>query len=756
MKNSITLVLSILFNTAAFCQEVKLIPAVNNAQYFESHFEINQSTVVYYHSKDSLAREATYLAELISNSSTFTLKSDIFESVNDALVPSDLPLTNFILLKINPEYLYKRSEAYIININSSAVTIEGATAAGVMRGIQTLRQLFPPEFHGMKGDSWKLDNLKLADYPAYEHRGFMLDVCRHYFDAEVVKEYIDLLAFYRMNVLHLHLTEDQGWRFASDKYPLLNTISSTRTEMNGEKYGGLFTKEELKDIVAYASERHIAVIPEIEMPGHSQAALAAYPHLSCTGDSIEVANDWGVFKEIYCAGNDSTFKFLEDILAEVMEIFPSKYIHIGGDEAPKQRWEQCSKCQKRIEDEKLKDEYELQSYFIARIETFLEENDRSIIGWDEILEGGLSENSTVQSWRGYEGGIEAANQEHKVIMSPTSHCYLDYGLSSIDIKKIYLFNPEPADPSFKNSKYIIGGECNMWTEHVPDRATLDKMVFPRMIGFAEALWTAPSESMFPNFYKRLQTHYPVLDEFGIQYGQEMIPTTLSDTLIENQSYVMINHASSEFSSEYRWTCEACKEEFRSYTQPIPIDKTGKLVIQPMKKGIAYGPVTTQDYENHLAISSSVKYESEINKWYTAGGENALVNGKKGSMDFRDGNWQGFWGEDLNLVLGFDEIREVENIEMNFYHYANAWIVQPSAVIIQTSKNGKKWTKTQPIKLEKPTYDNQKKIVSAKVELKKTKKAKYIRVSVINSGKMPEDHDAAGEPSWIFIDEIMVK
>lgn len=747
MKTALKYLLLFFASTSIYSQDVKLIPAVNNAQYFEGEFTINAGTKIITNAIDSLENEAQYLQNLISESSTFEI----------SVKASQESMANFILLNLNQDYLSKGKEAYSIDVDSEGIEIQGASKAGVMRGIQTLRQLFLPQFHGeMMASAWKIKKLKLADYPAYSHRGFMLDVCRHYFDIDVVKEYIDLLAFYRMNVLHLHLTEDQGWRFASDKYPLLNSVSSKRIEQNGEEYGGLFTKAEMKEIVVYATERHISVIPEIEMPGHSQAALAAYPHLSCVGDSIQVANDWGVFKEIYCAGNDSTFIFLEDILTEVMDIFPSKYIHIGGDEAPKMRWEQCSKCQKRIKDENLKDEHELQSYFIKRIEAFLAKHDRIIIGWDEILEGGLGENATVQSWRGYEGGIEAANQQHDVIMSPTSHCYLDYNLSSIDVRKIYSFDPVPQDPDFKNSQYIIGGECNMWTEHVPDRKTLDSQVFPRMIAFSEALWTSPSASMFDNFYERLQTHYTVLEEFGIEYGLEMIPIQLKDSIIDGKPHIAVEYGMGGFNSLYKWKNENSIEEYENFTSPISLNQSGAFIVQPIKNRQFYGPEIIQYYEFHKAVNAQVNYESKINKWYTAGGNKGLVNGKTGSLDFRDGNWQGFWGEDLNLELNLQKAESVKSVELNFYHYANAWIIQPSEVRIQTSENGKSWSNVQSTKLESATYDNQKKIVSANIELEEKKKVKFIRLVVVNSGLMPESHDAAGEPSWIFLDEIIIK
>ena len=316
-------------------------------------------------------------------------------------------------------------------------------------------------------------------------------------EKDFVKRYIDLLALYKMNVLHWHLTEDQGWRIAIDKYPKLTEVGAWRDDGQGGKYGGFYTKEDIREVIEYATERGITVVPEIELPGHSQAALAAYPQFSCTGGPFEVETEWGVFKEIYCAGNDSTFIFLEDVLSEVMELFPSEYIHIGGDEVPKYRWEHCEKCQRRIHIEGLYDEHELQSYFISRIGNFLATKERKMIGWDEILEGGLPEGATVQSWRGFDGAKTAVLSGHQAIVSPTSHAYFDYGLNDIDLEKVYEFNPIPEGISQKEEILVLGGECNMWSERAPQHK-VDSKVFPRMIAMSEVLWSGNDQKNFLN------------------------------------------------------------------------------------------------------------------------------------------------------------------------------------------------------------------------------------------------------------------
>lgn len=682
----------------------------------------------------------------------------LLKSLMDAQTLEGNTASNQVILSVEPVF-NEHPEAYELSISEDTILIKANENVGLMRGIQTLRQLLPPDFHlKKKKEAWPIPCASIKDYPAFQHRGMLLDVCRHFFEKEVVLKYIDALALYKMNVLHFHLTEDQGWRIAIDKYPKLNEISAWRTEQDGSTYGGFYTKEDLKEIVQYAAERHITVIPEIEMPGHSQAALAAYPQFSCEGGPIEVANDWGVFKEIYCAGNDSTFLFLEDVLTEVMEIFPSPFIHIGGDEAPKYRWEHCDKCQHRIKEEGLHDEHELQSYFIQRIEKFLNENGRMLIGWDEILEGGLSQNATVQSWRGMDGGKQAAEEGHYVIMSPTSHCYLDYSLKSIDLPKIYSFDPIPEDLNPDAVQYILGGECNMWTEHVPDEQNLDSKVFPRMIGLAEVLWSYPEDRDFPYFYERLQSHYPMLSKKGIDYGLETIGAQIQQDFSGDTIQIEVVKSLPDLELKYKWA--RTMEGFENYTSSIPLDRSDTLLVQAFKNGEPYGDEIKQAFEYHMALNKPVYYSHEWNQWYEGNGEKHLVDGKMGTLDFRDGNWQGFWGTDLDIVVDLGEVKQFNEVEVHFYQYANSWIFLPRQVTVVHNKHQRdalNWNPFMDRRDIEIDLSNEKSIHTFEQSYDINDiEARYIRLFGRNLGKVPEGHEAAGQDAWIFVDEIIVR
>ncbi|MGB1102136.1 MAG: family 20 glycosylhydrolase [Crocinitomicaceae bacterium] len=721
-----------------------LIPYPQEVTFTDGFFELSNETYLYFNS--NLTLEGEYLADLINSQLKHPMAVNMKTKID--------PLSQIHLSIDSNVFDDNKSEGYQLTITSQKIEITGQTETGVMRGIQTLRQLFVPSFITEVRQSWYLPNLTIRDYPKFEHRGLLLDVCRHYFDETVVKKYIDALAYYKMNVLHLHLTEDQGWRMPIDKYPLLNEISSWRTDTNGNRYGGYYTKDQLKNIVEYAESRHITIIPEIELPGHSQAALAAYPRLSCNGRPIDVVNEWGVFKEIYCAGNDSTFIFLEDVLSEVMEIFPSEYIHIGGDEAPKFRWEHCKKCQKRMKDEGLTDEHELQSYFIRRIEDFLNKNGRQLIGWDEILEGGLSPNATVQSWRGMEGGKSAAEMNHKVIMSPTSHCYLDYPLESIDLEKIYNFNPIPEGLAADKTRYIIGGECNMWTERVPNEENLDSKVFPRMIGIAEVLWTYPENRNFEDLYFRLKKHHPALDAKGIKYGFETTRAFI-DVVYDEGTKIHLSTPLPDLTLKYKWN--SSNEPFVDYVNPINLDRTDKLIVQAFRGGQPYGDALMQDLIEHTALGASVTYKTELNPWYPGNGEQHLFDGARGSKNFRDGNWQGFSGDDLMIDIDLKQIKDLKSAEFQFYHYPNAWIFLPKSVHFEWSEDQVKWFSSKHIFNHfELTENNRIGQTSALLNKGNSIKARYLRITIENYGKVPKGHDAEGEDAWLFIDEIVLK
>lgn len=432
------------------------------------------------------------------------------------------------------------AEGYKLEVTKDGIKAEASTPNGLFYAAQSLLQLMPAEQKSL--EKIEIQSVKIEDEPRFPWRGLHLDVCRHFMPKEFVLRYLDYMAMHKLNTFHFHLTEDQGWRIEIKKYPRLTEVGSKRKEtligrnfnpdakFDGKPHGGFFTQEDIKEIVTYAAKRYITVVPEIEMPGHALAALASYPELGCTGGPYEVATRWGVFNDIMCAGKEGTFKFLEGVLDEVIELFPSKIIHIGGDEAPKHNWKECPLCQERIRKEGLKDEHELQSWFITRIEKYLNSKGRSIIGWDEILEGGLAPNAAVMSWRGEAGGIEAAKSGHYVVMSPGSHCYLDHyqaepatqplaigGFTSL--AKIYGYEPVPASLNAEEAKYIMGAQGNVWTEYMPNSAHVEYMVYPRAAALSEVVWSPKESRNYESFMERMQSMIKRYYAYGINFSR---------------------------------------------------------------------------------------------------------------------------------------------------------------------------------------------------------------------------------------------
>lgn len=416
-------------------------------------------------------------------------------------------------------------EGYELRVSGDGIVLRANTSKGVFWGVQSIRQLLPPR----KTESVSIEGVRILDKPRFEWRGMHLDVGRHFTPVEFVKRYIDLLAYHKLNTFHWHLTEDQGWRIEIKKYPKLTEVAAWRTEEDGSRYGGFYTQDEIRDVVAYAASRHITVVPEIEMPGHTKAVLAAYPELSCTGGPFDVPAKWGIYEDVFCAGNDKTFEFLEDVLEEVMPLFPGTFFHVGGDECPKARWKECAKCQQRIKEEGLASEDELQSWFIKRMARFLASHEKRLVGWDEILEGGLAPSATVMSWRGVKGGIKAAQMGHSVVMSPTTHCYFDYRQADgpdeggspraplLTLEKVYEFDPIPADLSPEEAKYVLGGQANVWTERIPTPQRVEYMAFPRTCALAEAVWSVPERRGWSDFSHRLNAHLERLEAMNVNF-----------------------------------------------------------------------------------------------------------------------------------------------------------------------------------------------------------------------------------------------
>ncbi len=638
---------------------------------------------------------------------------------------------------------------YELSIGQEFIVVKGGKK-GVFYGLQTLFQLIVLNYDSIS-NSIRLPCLEIKDKNSFEHRGFLMDCCRHFFSVKTIKKYIDLLALYKMNVLHWHLTEDQGWRIEIDKYPKLNTVGSWREDSTG-KYGGFYTKKEIREIVKYAKERYIEVIPEIELPGHSQAAIASYPFLSCESKQIKVANSWGVFKDIYCAGNDSVFIFLEDIFQEITELFPSNRIHIGGDEAPKFRWENCEKCQKRMAQENLKDEHELQSYFIERIAKDLEKKNKSIIGWDEIIESKINSDVTIQSWRGFSGGIQAVKEGKKTIMSPTSHCYFDYDINSIDLEKVYTFNPIPSEIDSLESELIIGGECNLWSERIPSEKELDRKTFPRLLAMSEVLWTYRKDK-FENFQNRVEDHYPVLSRLDVDYGIESSPVRLSSKINNRKIKAVVNSKIKNLEFTYQWNNEEAKPIKKN--GEIEIAKSGELTLQAYKNGKKYGDQKVEKFAVHLGLNSNIDYQYMYSLSYQAEGLSSLTNGRLGSLDFKDGQWQGFSGKNLDVILSLDSLTSINKVSMNFYQYINSWIVVPSYISIMSSKDSLNWEIIKSVDSIGEIRKRGKFISSISFDSLETD-AKYLKIFAKNYGKLPSWHEAAGAESWLFIDEIIVE
>jgi hexosaminidase len=510
--------------------EVNVIPKPKEVKINDGMYLINKDTrIVADISNEEVNAVAVFLSDLLQPSTGFALE-----------VENGKPAKNAINLVIDSSV--KGNEgAYKLVSDKNGVTISAPDAVGLYYGAQTLRQLLPVAVENnsvQNGVEWTVPFVVINDEPAFKYRGLHLDVGRHFFPVSFIKKYIDLLALHKMNIFHWHLTEDQGWRIEFKKYPKLTEIGSIRNETlvghygsnkyDGKPYGGFYTQDDVKDIVAYAKDRFITVIPEIELPGHALAALASYPELGCTGGPYEVATTWGVFPDVYCAGNDQVFTFLEDVLTEVMELFPSEYIHIGGDECPKTQWKKCPKCQARIKAEGLKDEHELQSYFIQRIEKFLNAHGRQIIGWDEILEGGLAPKATVMSWRGEKGGIEAAQQHHDVIMTPGFALYFDHYQADpatqpvaiggfTNTKMVYNYYPVPKKLKGELEKYVLGAQGNVWTEYMKTSDHVEYMVYPRACALAEVDWTPKELKDWDDFAKRMEIHKKRLKALDVNY-----------------------------------------------------------------------------------------------------------------------------------------------------------------------------------------------------------------------------------------------
>lgn len=554
----------------AAAQNISIIPKPVKLELSEGVFTFSAQTKIWIPNTTEMEKLGNVIAQSVNTLTGLNLNAT---SKTIREIPASV-------VWITIDSTYRGKENYSLSIKPNEVRITAGNGAGIFYGIQSLMQLFPVAAR----NNLSVPCLTIEDSPRFKWRGTHLDVCRHFFPIEFVKKYIDILAMYKINTFHWHLTEDQGWRIEIKKYPKLTQIGSSRKETmgDGKPHGGFYTQDQIREVVEYAKSKYITVVPEIEMPGHAVAALAAYPELSCTGGPFEVETTWGVFEDVYCAGNDSTFYFLQDILTEVMDLFPSEFIHVGGDEVPKTRWQNCDKCQSRMKAENLKDEHELQSYFIQRIEKFVNSKGRKIIGWDEILEGGLAPNAAVMSWRGTEGGIAAAKMKHNVVMSPGTHCYFDHyqGLSGepkaiggfTSLEKVYSYEPVPDVLNEEEAKYIMGAQANMWSEYYETTDHVEYMLLPRLCALSEVVWSPKESKSINDFLNRMSYHYDLLTAKNINY-RIPTPTNLGGEYLLNESEVFpLNKPTSN--SKIYYTLDGSEPTTSSslYSEPFVFNK----------------------------------------------------------------------------------------------------------------------------------------------------------------------------------------
>ena len=678
-------------------------------------------------------------------------------------------------------------EGYRLKINQHQILITGNSPSGLFYGMQTLLQLMPPEILENKpirrGQKWEIPCCDIRDYPRFPYRGMHLDVSRHFFPVSFIKRYIDLMAMYKLNRFHWHLTDDNGWRIEITKYPKLTETGAWRVDREhlpwrdrpaqkpGEKatYGGFYTQEEIREVVAYAAQRYITIIPEIEMPAHSVEVLAAYPPLSCTGGPFTVPpGSYWPNEDIFCAGNDSVFIFLEDVLTEVMDLFPSEYIHIGGDEATKTRWKNCEKCQKRMQEEGLEDEDALQSYFIRRMEKFINAKGRKLIGWDEILEGGLAPDATVMSWRGIAGGIEAAQLGHDVIMTPTSHCYFDYYQANpafepeaiggfTTLKKVYSFDPIPEELANHEKKHILGAQGNVWTEYIPTPRHAEYMAVPRMLAIAELTWTPRELKNWEGFRYRLETQFKRLDYMGVNYSHGSFAVDIQTSFDEKTGRLLAILTSEQPGYPIHYTLNGDIPTMKSPVYENPIVLQGNAYIQAAI--FVDGEIREAPSEKaiivHHATGKPVAYMIPYSARYPASGSGALTNGIRGETNHQDGTWQGFHGTDVDVIIDLQKEMPVKSISATFLQNAGSWILFPDMVTFSLSTDQKHWHSVYDKHTQVPEQTPGPIIQPFAIAYPEGTKARYVRVQAKAKGMCPEWHPGSKKPCWIFLDEVVV-
>jgi hexosaminidase len=694
--------------------------------------------------------------------------------------------SNFIY--ISEDSLDIPKEGYNLYVTKNEINLYGGHA-GIFYGLQTLFQLLGHTDLEYDADSnivsipgpryvirHTIPSCAIIDQPRFAWRGMHLDVSRHFFPKDSVKEYLRYMALYKLNTFHWHLTDDQGWRIEIKKYPKLTSVGAQR---NGTKighangpglfdmvpYGGYYTQDDIREIVKFADSLHITIVPEIEMPGHALSILAAYPELGCAGEKFEVARTWGVFDDVLCP-TEQTFSFLDDVLKEVCALFPGKYIHIGGDECPKTRWKESAYCQEVMKKNNLEDENELQSWFTQRIVKMLQQKGKQAIGWDEILEGGLAEGAALMSWRGEAGGIAAAKAKHNAVMSPGSHCYFDHYQSQsaneplaiggyLPLEKVYSYNPVPAALNAEERKYIMGVQANVWTEYIPTFSHVQYMIFPRMAALAEVAWTEPVNKDFDFFMKRLMPHLDLLGKMKVNYAKSIFEIQSKLERDPNGNGIKVSLFTNAPAGTIYFRTDTVSN-YKPYSGSILIHggETLQAVLFDKSRSVIYNRPSTLTFSSNLAFGKPVTLRKSPSASYNTGGDLTLVDGTPGSgIPWRGSEWLGFAGDTLDATIDLGSMMQVNEVKAHFLDDKGSWIHVPEEFTIYCSVDGKtfiplgsKGSRTQDLE---GVY-HYTSIASANTP------CRYLKIVATSTMKIPQGNAGEGKPAWLFISEIEVK
>ena len=676
-------------------------------------------------------------------------------------------------------------EAYTLDIKPSVVKVEASGLRGFNYAIQTIKQLLPVEIFGnvpAPKASWTMQSVYVNDAPRFAYRGMHLDECRHFFGIEEVKRYLDIMEVHKLNKFHWHLTEDQGWRIEIKKYPRLTEVGSIRkgtcikkdfTSHDGVPYGeGMwYTQDQIREVVAYAASKGIDVIPEIDLPGHMIAALAAYPELGCTGGPYDVWTRWGVSEDLLCAGNEKVYQFLEDILEEVCDLFPYEYIHIGGDECPKIRWEQCPKCQAKIKALGLKDkngykaEHYLQSYVMARMTRFLNDKGRKVIGWDELLEG-EAPNATIMSWRGEQGGLEATRLGHDAIMTPNTYFYLDYYQSAdidkepfgiggyLPVERCYSYEPYPKDMTDEQKAHILGVQANMWTEYIAEPDHLYYMLLPRLAALSEVQWCAADRKDWGRFYDAVGNMCSVYETMGYNYATHVLQVSGSVTTdLENKCAVV--KLSSQKGTDVRYTLDGSDPaKGKIYKEPLTISESCTLRAVAMCDGVE--PIEfMRKFDFHKAIGKNVTISAAAHSKYSSALPFGFVNGIRSSVVYKSGEWTAWRKTPVDIIVDMEQTEPYSSVAVGMLCDNAAHIFFPTRIVVSVSDDGEEFTVVAEEEYEVGAKEPNAVLNDFKFEFPQTS-ARFVKVYMEPVMTIPPGHNGAGTPAYMFVDEIMVR